>query len=276
MNYYAWPASFARTEDAVILTFPDWPGLSEAGDSVGAAILRATDRLSEAVYKRIEARAPIPNPSDLGPRQIPIVIADEVAAQLEGYLEERQARMFREAKEIQQANDNRRMAYLTDYRAAIEPTERTIADHSKSATDFAAIAIRFCYILNAGGLVAIPAIVEILRQGGIAGSPLIWPASAFVAGVLLGAVTNYCAYRAMTAASDAWYHESNARGKEISGAYYPPENLTTHQAEIAEEHVTYERKLASATCWGNSGVLTFCASIFAFLFGVCSAIYGLW
>lgn len=101
--------------DAVVLTFRDWPDLSEAGENVADAMVRATDRLSDAVYKRIEARAPIPNPSDFGPRDISIVIADEVAAKLEGYLEERQARMFREAKEIQQANDNRRMAYLTDF-----------------------------------------------------------------------------------------------------------------------------------------------------------------
>ena len=276
MNNYSWPASVTMTRDAVVLTFPDWPDLSESGASVQEAMLRATETLSKAALTRIHARATIPKPSDLGPRQIPIAIDAETSAQLDGYLEERQVQLFRETKEWQQAFHNRRAAFLTEFRASIDPIERIIERVDAGATEFAAMGVRFCYILNAGGLVAVPAIMEIMPDAPVDRTALLWPTGAFVVGVLLAAVTNYFAYRSMFMAGEGWSHERNARAKETSGIYYPPENQATHEGEIAEDRGNLERKLKSATDWANIAIGTFSCAILVFLFGVGSAIHGLW
>lgn len=278
---YAWPASLTSTNAGVLLTLPDWPDLSVSGASVPEVTLVATDSLSDWVSRRIDEKAKIPEPSDIGLGQILIPINAEAAARLDAYLEERQARMFREANEMQQVYDNRRMAYLTDFRASNEPVARMIEYCNDAATEFAAIGIRFCYILNAGGLIAVPAIMEILAPekgvgSGVRGSMLLWPAVLFASGVLLGAATNYCAYRSMLVAAEAWTHESGARVKETSRAYYPPENPTTHEGEIAKERASYENKMTSAKNWANTGIGTFVIAILAFLTGVGSAICAIW
>ena len=191
MEPYAWPANIAKTRDAVVVTFPDWPDLAESGENVQVAVLGAKDALSKAVSTRISSKATIPRPSDLGPRQIPIVVDDDTAAQLNGYLDERQLRLFRENNELQQAYHNRRAAFLTEFRASIDPIERVIERVDASAKEFAAVGVRFCYILNAGGLVAIPAIMEILPAVNVDRSTLLLAAGLFVLGVILAALTNY-------------------------------------------------------------------------------------
>ena len=177
---YAWPASLTSTNAGVLLTLPDWPDLSVSGARVPEVTLVATDSVSDWVSRRIDEKAKIPEPSDIGLGQVLIPINAEAAARLDAYLEERQARMFREANEMQQVYDNRRMAYLTDFRASNEPVARMIEYCNDAATEFAAIGIRFCYILNAGGLIAVPAIMEILAPekgvgSGVRGSMLLWP-----------------------------------------------------------------------------------------------------
>ena len=276
MNTYAWPASVTTTRNEIVLTFPDWPDLSESGASIQEAIIHATDALSAAVSTRIETRAPIPIPSDRGPRQIPILIDAETAANLDSYLEEREIRSVRQANELQQAYNNRRTAFLTEFRANVEPIERIIERADGGAKEYASIGIRFCYILNAGGLVVIPAILEILGGSESEKYELIYPACAFVAGVILAALTNYLAYLSTIKAGEAWSHESNARAKECSGIYYPPDDQTIHEGEIAQERINHELKLNFAQILANLGIGAFTGSILAFLAGVGSAILGIW
>ena len=276
MNTYSWPASIAIVDGEFILTFSDWPDIAVSGTSVQELILSATDKLSSAVLAQIRAGGAIPQPSDLGPRQTPIAIDAETAAHLDSYLEERQIRIFRQNNEVLEFYRNRRAAFLAEHRASIDPIERLIERMDAAARDFASIGIRFCYILNAGGLVVIPAIMEILPDAKIEGSLLLWPAGSFGLGVLLAAVTNYLAYISTTKASEAWSYESNARAKECSAAYYPPENQATHQGEIEAERASFKIKLGRAQFYANIGICTFVGTIFAFLAGVGLAICGLW
>ena len=276
MNTYSWPASVTKVDDEFILTFSDWPDLAVSGASVQEVILLATDRLSSAVLAQIRTGTAIPQPSDLGPRQIPIAIDAETAVHLDNYLEERQIRIFRQNNEVLEFYRNRRAAFLAEHRASIDPIERMIERIDAAARDFASIGIRFCYILNAGGLVVIPAIMEILPDAKIEGSLLLWPAGSFGLGVLLAAVTNYLAYISTTKASEAWSYESNARAKECSAAYYPPENQATHQGEIEAERARFEKELGCAQLYAKIGICTFVGTIFAFLAGVGLAIWGLW
>ena len=281
MTTYAWPASVAANNVGVVLTFPDWSDLSVDGANLPEVILRATNSLSAAVSRRIVDKSTIPNPSDLGPNQIWIAITADAAARLEGYIEERQAKMFQQNNDLRQAHDNRRMAYLNDFRARNEPSVRMIEYCNEAATEFVAIGIRFCYILNAGGLIAVPAIMEIFAPGEgvgmtVPGSALLWPAILFASGILLGVATNYCAYQSMFIAAEAWTHESAASAKETSTAYYPPENPTNQQNEIVQERLNHQTKLQLAMRWANIGRLTFGGAVLAFLFGVGFAIYAIW
>ena len=58
--------------------------------------------------------------------------------------------------------------------------------------------------------------------------------------------------------------------------YYPLEDPTIQQSEIAQERINWERKLESAKTFSNLGVGSFGGSVLAFLAGVGVAIYGLW
>ena len=275
MNTYTWPANVVIVGNAVSLSFPDWPGLSAEGTSVQQAMFSATDVLSKAVLMRIEAKANIPEQSDLGPRQVPIAINAEVTAQLDGYLEERQAKLFQQTNEAQQVQHHRRAAFLAEFRAYLDPIEHTIERADAGAVEYASIGIRFCYILNAGGLVAVPAIMELLPNEEIAGSILFFPACAFVCGVVLAALTNFLAYRSMVLAGEGWLYESHARAKEVSGLYYPPEDSATHEGVIAQNRVNQEQKIELANICSNISIRTFGASVLAFLIGVGTAIFKL-
>ena len=276
MNTYAWPASVTKIKDEVVRTFPDWPDVSASGTNIHEAMLRATDALSMAVLTRIGAGAVVPQQSDLGPRQIQVAISADAAARLDGYLEDRQLRGYQHANEMLQAYYQRRAAFLTEYHASIDPVERVIERLDSSAREFATVGIRFSYILNAGGLVVIPAIMELLPTTEVDREELLWPAGSFAIGVILAALTNYSAYLSVTKASEAWSHESNAREKVCSGSYYTPDDQATHQSDIVVEREDHDRKLWWARCYANIGIGTFGGAILAFFAGVGLAIFGLW
>ena len=88
MTEYFWPANVTTAHDLVVLTLPDWSDMSVSGNTFLEATLVARLRLGEAVRTRIHAKASIPIPGVLGPRQIPVHLPTDVAPQLEGYLEE--------------------------------------------------------------------------------------------------------------------------------------------------------------------------------------------
>ena len=275
MNTYSWPANVLMTEKGVVLGFPEWPDLAPVGDTVQEAMLAATTALSAAVSSRIEAGATIPAPSDHGPRQIPIVIDGETAARVDAYVEIRESERLRQRSEMEQVNRDRRAAFLTEFRVNLDPIERIRDTADSGATEFALVGVRSCYLLNGGGLVAIPAIMQILSKTQLPGSLVLWPALVFVLGILFSAITNYFAYRSMFTASEAWGFELNARASEVSGTYYPQEDEAAHKGKIAQNRIDQERKLTSARRCADIGVITFGGAIICFLVGVGLAIHGL-
>ena len=141
--------------------------------------------------------------------------------------------------------------------------------------EYASIGIRFCYILNAGGLIAVPAIMEILPDAAVAASKLLVPTITFVAGVLLAAATNFLAYYSMVKGTESLLHHAVADSKDLYGMYFPLEDQAAHGAEIAQERIDHERKLGTAGRLALWSRVAFCLAIGAFLFGVLAAISGL-
>ena len=141
------------------------------------------------------------------------------------------------------------------------------------AGEFASIGVRFGYILNAGGLVAVPAIMELLPETPVDRSTMIWPALLFAIGILSAAVTNYLAYLSSFKTGVAWTHELNARARETSATYYPPEDTTESQLRVHQYRSDHAKVLKSANLRANMGIAAFGVSILLFLAGVFDAIW---
>ena len=268
MSVYAWPADYRKTDRGIVLVFPEWPDLAPVGDTVQDAMVGAAAALSGAVALRIENNETIPAPGDLGPHQVPIGISDATSARLDRYLEERKIDSFRQQVEIEHINRERRAAFLTEYKTSIEPVER-IADRSDAAAiEFAVTGVKFCYILNAGGLVAIPAIMGVISKTAPAGSLLFWPSIVFVFGVLLSALTNYLAYQSLVDAAEGSSCEITARALVVNGIFYPPDDDGAHKGEIAQKRIEHDQKLGKARRFANVGIFTFAGAVVSFLLGV--------
>lgn len=275
MNSYVWPASVHFTEKGIVLGFPEWPELSPMGATVQEAVLVAATGLSTAVKSRLKAGITIPAPSNFGPRQIPIAIDSETAARLDVYIEHQEIKNLQRQNEIMQAYQERRAAFLTEFRVNLEPVEQNRRLADSGAIEFSLVAVRTGYLLNAGGLIAIPAIMKILPDSDLAGGALALPAVVFVVGVVFSFVTNLFAYRSMFKAGEGWGYEESARAMEVIATYYPPEDQTEHSAQIAQHRVDHACKLKSATRCANIGIISFVVSAGCFIGGVASAIYFL-
>ena len=275
MNSFGWPAKLNRTKGGVKLSFADWPDITETATTVQEAVLRAKDSLNHAVMLRINAGTSVPPPSNLQPGQVLIPITEDLAVRLQAYAEERDTQLFRETAEVHRVQRDLRAAFLAERQAYVEPIERLIERTDAGASEYASIGIRFCYILNAGGLIAVPAIMEILPDTAIGASKMLVPAFTFVGGVFLAATTNYLAYHSMIKASESHSYQASATGKEVFGMYFPPEDQTDHDAEIAQDRFDREDNREKAAFWANKAKVTFCLSIGGFFAGVLFAIHGL-
>ncbi len=181
---------------------------------------------------------------------------------------------IQETNDLLQSIQLQRAAYLTDYRASIDPIERICENADKGANEFASIGVRFCYILNAGGLVVIPAIMELLPETPVRTSMFV-PAVLFACGILLAAIANYLAYRSQFKLGESWSDELDARAKDVGGKYYPPNDQAAHQAEIGRYRLGHTKSLESAKSCKNWGVGAFGCSIILFIVGVGCAICGI-
>ena len=275
MNSFGWPAKLKRTKDGVELSLPDWPDITESGATVQEAVLRARDALNHAVMLRIRTGTRVPSPSDLRPGQILVPVAEEVALSLEAHAEERDEQLFRDVAELQRVERDRRAAFWAERQAYLDLPLRFGERADAGAREFASIGIRFCYLLNAGGLIAVPAIMEIVPDAALAATTLLVPTITFVAGVLLAAVTNYLAYHSMVMDGQGHAHHANAAGMEVLGMHFPPEDHSEHDAAVAQARLEHERSGKKAVFWANLASGTFCVSIGAFIVGVLSAIWGL-
>ena len=276
MNKYAWPARVEKDTGKIVLVFPDWEGIAVSGTTGSEAARKATEALSQAVLVRIEADASVPAPSELQQRQILVYVTEETAARVDAYLESRDEREFRKGNELEKIQRDFRTAYLTEREAHVGRLERLTELSEGSVREFASIGIRFAYILNAGGLVAVPAIMELLPKNSGSGAALLAPAVIFVVGILAAAVTNFLAYRSSAMISEGYLLLIATQEMEISGIYYPPDDPTTHEGEIEELRQKNKKMVKLARRANNWAVWTFGGAIASFLLGVASAIIGLW
>ena len=164
MSKYPWPALLTVTETSHKLTFPDWPNISVQSENQQDAYNQAKAALIHNVIKQIELKSDIPGQSEFGFHNKWIEIDAATSARLNSYLKEQKWEHIRETNDLWESFQLRHAAYLTDYRASIEPIERICENADRGANEFASIGVRFCYILNAGGLVVIPAIMELLPE----------------------------------------------------------------------------------------------------------------
>lgn len=269
MNTYIWPANVVATERGlVVLSLPNWPDLNPSGETVQEAMLAASRQLSAAVEKRIEDNSDIPAPSDLGPRQVPIAIYGDTCAKVDAYIAKRQQERLRQQTELEQQRRDRRSAFLAEFRANLEPVERDQDRCNAGAVELALAGIRASYFLNAGGLVAIPAIMKIFPVEALPTSAFLWPAGVFAFGVLLTAACNFSAYFSLLRAGEGWSWEASARANEVIGNYYPPEESADWDAETAQRRVNKDQKLAKANNLAIVGQVSFVGAIASFLAGV--------
>ena len=162
-----------------------------------------------------------------------------------------------------------------DLQAAKGPIERLQDYSDRTASEFAAIGVRFCFVLNAGGLIAVPAIMELIPSIAVDRKIMIWSAVLFVLGVLFAALANYLAYRSASKASEAWCNEVSARTLETYANYYQPQDEANSQMQIQQHRSKHKRFLKSAKCTINFGVWIYGFSIISFLLGVGNAILGM-
>ena len=174
-----------------------------------------------------------------------------------------------------QAEQLKRAAYLADLQAATDPVERLREAADNNAAEFASIGVRYSYILNAGGLVAIPAIMELLPTTAVDKSLLLLPAILFATGILSAAATNLLAYCSSLKAAQAWAHERNARIHDTSVQYHPPPDRGKIDETILKERSSYHHNIELAQHHSNRGLAAFIFSVLLFMAGVFSAIFGL-
>ncbi len=275
MNTYTWPANVLQTDVGVALSFPEWPDLAATGRSVQEAMLAAQESLSTAVAGRIDNNLDILAPSDLGPGQVPIVIRDDVAASLDGYLGERERERMRVRAETEQIHRERRTAFLAEYDAATAQANLNAGRADAGAIKYGVLGIQFAYVLNAGGLVAIPAILQILGAGSETVSDVVSPAVIFVVGIAAAVVANIAAYKSLFAAGAGWAHHSAARAGEVNAAHYPNEDETERRAEIAQHDIDYKTHVESAGRLADIGLAACITSAISFLIGVGLTIFNL-
>ena len=275
MSSFGWPATVRRTREGVELSLLDWPDITASGTTVQEAVLRARDALNQAVVLRIRTGVRVPPPGDLQPGQILVPISEEVALSLEAYAEQRDDQLFRNVAELQGVERDRRAAFWAERQAYLDLPLRFAERADAGAREFASIGIRFCYLLNAGGLIAVPAIMELLPEADHAATTLLVPTITFVAGVLLAAATNFLAYHSMVADGQSHAHHAHAAGMEVLGMHFPPEDQSAHDAAVAQARLEHERGAKKAVFWANLARGTFCISVGAFIVGVLSAIRSL-
>ena len=168
-----------------------------------------------------------------------------------------------------------RADFLVEYRAATEPLERYFDYTDRAATEFVSIAIRYCYLLNAGGLVAIPAIIELLPGTEYDRSIMIWPAGLFTVGILLAAVTNYLAYFVTIQSGEGLTNEHQVRSWTIHETFYRPHDETIIRKKIEEHSTIRDKSYKKVSRYTYLGIIIFTITIACFLAGVFSAICGM-
>lgn len=274
MTEYAWPANIAKHNTGWITSLVDWPDLVVVKPTPQESILSTTKALNDEIIRRLKDDEWIPAPSDTKPEQIKIPANSNVNAMLDAYVQHEQHQQFQNLSEIERANREKRAAYLAEFRTSLEPVERRGERADQAAIEFAAIGIKSNYLLNGGALVALPAIMQFAEKGAVNWNLLFWSVWLFVLGMATAAATNFFAYRSVMLAGEAHGHEQTARANSVKLDYYPPEDPSKMQGEVASARSKHEDLLASARKTANFGVVVHGLSIAFFMAGVSLIILG--
>lgn len=268
MNSFSWPGDVITTKDGILITLRDWPGVYGVGKSVFEAMGSTATSLNTAVEQRVNAGREIPTPSDVSPNQIPIPLLPQGQAVLVGYMEEHDRQRLQDQMTMENLARERRSAFLVEFRTSLEPVERVAGREAEGALQHALLGIRTVYLLNGGGLVAIPAILKIISNDPLPGTFLAWAAGVFILGVLFNALANLNGYVAFLSAFEAANLDQHARAKSVEGHYYPPKDMTKHQADVLQHEIDAEKKRKCAYQRSQRGLIAWVLSLISFFVGV--------
>ncbi len=172
---------------------------------------------------------------------------------------------------MQQTNKLDLKEYREDYKASLELVEPHRDFAVKAASEFASIGIRFGYILNASGLVVIPAIMELLPDQEIERSFMILPAILFAIGILMAAVTNYLVYYAMIKRGEALSFEMLIRALDVQERHFgQTKEFTDKKLDYGSQR---SKALKLSKCCSKLDIYFAFLTIGLFQFGVFRAIW---
>ncbi|BCB20051.1 hypothetical protein [Bosea sp. ANAM02] len=88
--------------------------------------------------------------------------------------------------------------YLKETRAAAEPWEKSALEYQKFAVEYSKLLVTNLYVLNAGGLISLPALSAFLGVNALARNErmfiLGWTVSGFILGLVLAALCSLFVY----------------------------------------------------------------------------------
>jgi hypothetical protein len=156
--------------------------------------------------------------------------------------------------------------FLKEWQVAMNPMNEWAKEADKGANAYAQSVIKSAYLLNGGGLVAVPAAVSLFKVDVDVGQSLAGIAGAsalFITGIILAWLTSGAAYFAMFALGGSHIHSMEATATRLRYRFgYSKEDGSP---ELVEKSDTYRRWFR---CFRNAGIVLSFLSFAAFIGGV--------
>jgi hypothetical protein len=149
-------------------------------------------------------------------------------------------------------HDERRQRYLADYKDTVDRHRAGALFYEKRAVDFANSALKVLTYLNGGGLIAIPATVGLFHA-----DPkdvrvlLLCAAAAFIAGLVLVAIAQACAFFVMARRSESEVLFQFEQMELLKAVHYPgsPQDQAAAIEQAKENRKIASKKLARSNYW---------------------------
>lgn len=169
---------------------------------------------------------------------------------------------------------DRRTAYLQEWQSNTKIATEQAHLSGKLAGAFAQIGIRSAYILNGGGLVALPPLMAYFSPDqtprGAAVCALI-----FIIGLMLAAVSNYSAYASLKYAEESYWKQFEVVSTKVNLAYWPDEQVDAKRKASDESEGERKRLYGVALEWRDRGERSFFISLGAFAAGALGGLIAL-
>ncbi len=160
----------------------------------------------------------------------------------------------------------RRAKYFGDVSSAVDRHRSGGFEYEKEAIAYSTSALKILSYLNGGGLLAMPAAVALFHASiDKVKIVLLGGAGCFVAGLLLVAVAQACAFFTMAKRSESENHLAGEQTLLLNMVHYPEvgdQQLT--RTEATEIRKAANRKLVTSDKWRFAGLLLFWLSLLAF------------